>query len=246
MSLLERVREFVDPVKERLTTATQSLWRNIRHTRMEHSRDDMQRLTFWRGVVAEFFGSLFLILIGCGASINIGNDEPASTVRIALAFGLGYAGIVHCVRDVSGGHVNPSITFAALVTRKISVARALLYFVAQILGAILGSCILLGVTASDYRGKLGCTVLGDKMSAEQGFGTEFFATFLFVFAWFAYFDPAKGKDGQTWAPFGIGLLLVAEEMFAVSMTNYAGLSLDIVTVTVCKQLVVCFHNWFYK
>ena len=210
---------------ERLRSAPSELLTKLRGAGMEQSRDDVRRLTFWRGVVAEFLGALFYVLLGCGASAKITSEETTShgeqsyvpVIQGALAFGLGYAGIVHCIRNVSGGHVNPSVSFAALVTRKISVARALLYVVAQFLGSVLGAAILLGVTASGYRGKLGCTTLAHNMSAEQGFGVELFSTFLFVFAWFASFDQKRGKEGQTWAPFGVGMLLVAELMFAVGI-----------------------------
>lgn len=227
MSVVERLRDALVSVWERMRLAPSQLWTKIRETRMEQSRDDFRRLTFWRGVVAEFIGSLFYVLLGCGASVDRnsvvdgggGGGGQVPVVQAALSFGLGYAGIVHCIRNVSGGHVNPSVSLAALVTRKISVGRALLYLTAQFLGSVLGAAILFGVTPSGFRGKLGCTVLADDMSPEQGFGVELFTTFLLVFGWFGSFDPSRGKDGHTWAPFGVGMLLVAELMFAVSIAT---------------------------
>ena len=50
--------------------------------------------------------------------------------------------MVWCIGHISGGHINPAVTVALLVTRKISVVRAVLFVVAQCLGAIIGAAFL--------------------------------------------------------------------------------------------------------
>ena len=69
-------------------------------------------------------------------------DGIPSMVQIALCFGLIVGTMVWCIRHISGGHINPAVTVALLVTRKISVVRAVLFVVAQCLGAIIGAAFL--------------------------------------------------------------------------------------------------------
>lgn len=64
--------------------------------------------------------------------------------QIALAFGLIVATMVWCLAHVSGGHINPAVTFGFLVTRRISLVRAVVYVLSQMLGAVLGAGLLAG------------------------------------------------------------------------------------------------------
>ncbi len=63
-------------------------------------------------------------------------------VQIGLCFGLIVATMVWCIGHISGGHINPAITVALLITRKISVIRAILFVIAQAVGAIMGAGFL--------------------------------------------------------------------------------------------------------
>lgn len=71
---------------------------------------------------------------------------PARLVMIALAHGLALFAAVASSVNVSGGHVNPAVTFGALLGGRISLVRALYYWVAQLLGSIV-ACLLLRLTA---------------------------------------------------------------------------------------------------
>ena len=66
----------------------------------------------------------------------------ASLVLIALAHGFSLFAAVAASLNVSGGHVNPAVTFGALVGGRISVLRAIYYWVAQLLGAVVASALL--------------------------------------------------------------------------------------------------------
>ncbi|XP_062596483.1 aquaporin-4-like, partial [Saccostrea cucullata] len=121
-----------------------------RRFRMLTSIDDLRSLRFWKAVVAECVGSLLLILVGCGSCIDW--DKENKVVRVSLCFGLCYATVIWTFNHVSGGHINPSITFAHFVTRRVSLARTILYIVAQIIGALIGAGILKGLTPSSRGG----------------------------------------------------------------------------------------------
>lgn len=178
--------------------------------------DGIRTPRFWQSVLGESIGTLFFVLLGCGAWIETSGADP-SHIRIALTFGILYAVMMYCFRYVSGGHINPAITLAALATKKISILRAILYIIAQSIGAIVGAALLLGFTPSKHQAHLGASIPQDGVSAEQAFAVEFITTLIFAFVWVACADRVKGEDNPPAVqPFVIGLTLVAAELYAVS------------------------------
>ncbi|KAK2150199.1 hypothetical protein LSH36_418g00001 [Paralvinella palmiformis] len=119
------------------------------------SLQDLKSKKFWVAVLAEFVGTALLVLVACGSCLSKTDPDLNSKVtRISLAFGLSVGSIVWAICNVSGGHINPAVTFGFFVTRKVSIVRFLLYVVFQTLGAIVGAGILKAVTPSDYVGTL--------------------------------------------------------------------------------------------
>lgn len=170
---------------------------------------------FLLAFAAEFIASLFLILIGCGSWIDFYPDRDPGIVRIAATFAATYAGLSYALRHISGGHINPSVTLAWLAARRMSIGRAIAYIIAQILGAIIGAALLLGLTPYEFRVNLGATTL--TVSPEQGFAVELFATFAVTFTALAARDKPK-ESMRAAAPFVIGLVMLGAELFAVGTT----------------------------
>lgn len=183
--------------------------------RMLTSIDDLRSLHFWKAVAAECLGSLLLTLVGCGSCVDW--DTENKVVRVSLCFGLCYATIIWMFYHVSGGHVNPSITFAHFVTRRVSLARTVLYIVAQMIGALIGAGILKGLTPSSRGGA--ATKLHPDVNSGQGFGVEVFITFFVVLTFFATYDK-KRKDLSGSFPLTIGLAIAACHLFAVSLVIF--------------------------
>lgn len=102
--------------------------------RMATSFEDISSLRLWKGIIAEFVGTLLLTLVGCGSCINLrGSDNTTSPiVQIALCFGLSVGTIVWAIAHVSGGHINPAVTVAMLAARKISLAKAVFFILFQV------------------------------------------------------------------------------------------------------------------
>lgn len=86
---------------------------------------------------AEFIGTLALVLIGCGSAVIAG--QYIGFMGIAFAFGLTVLAMVYAIGNISGCHINPAITIAMLVAGKIKGKDAVLYIIAQCLGAIAGA-----------------------------------------------------------------------------------------------------------
>ncbi|PKU27175.1 lens fiber major intrinsic protein [Limosa lapponica baueri] len=168
---------------------------------------ELRSSSFWRAVLAEFLGSLLYALLGLGASLRWAPGPP-SVVGAALAFGLAQATLVQVLGHVSGGHVNPAITLAFLMASQLSVARAVGYMVAQLLGALAGAGVLYGVTPAPVRGTLGLSALHPGVGLGQGTVVELLLTAQFVLCVLASFDDRHdGRPGSAALPVGFSLAL---------------------------------------
>src|SRR5436190_21838503 len=88
--------------------------------------------------VAEFIGTFALIFIGVGAIYH-----SAGLLAVALAHGLTIAVMVSATGGISGGHLNPAVTFGLLIGGKISFRDTIAYWIAQLAGASAAGFILL-------------------------------------------------------------------------------------------------------
>lgn len=110
-------------------------------------------MNFWRAVFAEFFGTMFFVFFGLGAALRW-TTGPHHVLHVALCFGLAAATLIQSIGHISGGHINPAVTFAYLVGSQLSLFRAVFYIVAQCLGAVAGAAVLYGVTPGNMRGNM--------------------------------------------------------------------------------------------
>ena len=94
--------------------------------------------------LAEFIGTFSLVLFGCGAAVVAGKsipitvaDAPAGIGLLGIALAFGFAVVVMCyaIGPISGCHINPAITIAMLVAKKISFIDTIGYIIAQLAGA---------------------------------------------------------------------------------------------------------------
>jgi aquaporin-4 len=164
---------------------------------------------------------MILVVVGCGTCMG-GKDEweknEPTILQISMAFGLVVATVVWCLAHISGGHVNPAVTIAFLVTRKISLVRGLLYVFAQCVGALAGAGLLYGMTPAPLRGNMGMTHVSTGLDVVKGFGVEFFITFVLVFTVFSSVDE-KRTDLNGSTPLTIGFAVTVCHVFAIKYTG---------------------------
>jgi aquaporin Z len=104
-----------------------------------------------RRFAAELLGTGLLVFFGVGvATLNFGfkfdgGSIAAGVVATALAFGLVLLALAYVLGPISGCHVNPAVTLGAWLARRISLAEAAVYWIAQFAGGILGALLLWGM-----------------------------------------------------------------------------------------------------
>ncbi|KAL7989658.1 lens fiber major intrinsic protein-like [Crotalus tigris] len=163
--------------------------------------------SFWRAVFAEFFGTMFYVFFGLGASLRwiVG---PLNVLQVALAFGLVAATMVQSLGHVSGAHINPAVTMAFLLGSQLSLFRAVFYVVAQVLGGLAGAAVLYGVTPTALRGNLGLNTMHPSINVSQATIVEIILTLQFVLCVFATYDERRnGRMGSVALAVGFSLTL---------------------------------------
>ena len=182
-----------------------------------------------RKYVAEFLGTFLLVFLAVGAAVSgiagsVGAGSPAGPgsgiVGVALAFGFVLVFVAFAFGPVSGAHVNPAVTIAMVVARKMPIAEAAGYWVAQVAGAIVGAGVLKLLVSSfevvDQTGGLGTNGYGDTITMAGAFVLETLLTFAFVLVILLVTDRAANP---TTAGLGIGVALVVVHLVGIPLTG---------------------------
>jgi aquaporin Z len=172
---------------------------------------------------AELLGTAFLVLIGCGSAVIAG--AQVGFLGISFAFGLTVLAMCYAIGPISGCHINPAISIAMLVAKKMTGRDAVGYIVAQLIGAAIGTVILLGIASgkADYvqaisgLGQNGYGIYSPhQYSLLACFLAEFVLTFLFLLVIFGSTHPSAPKG---FAGIAIGLTLVLIHIVGIPITG---------------------------
>ena len=183
---------------------------------------EIKDINAWRQCLAEFFATGLFVFIGAGAVAasgiaSSGGLDTGRLVAIALAHGLAICLLAYSVGHISGGHLNPAITIAAIINGKISWIRGNLYIAGQIAGGIVAALILMAVIPDVNEGNLGAHGLGEGVSVGMGFSIELIFTFLLSFVVFATAMDKRGPGVM--APVAIGITVAVVHLVAVPLTG---------------------------
>lgn len=170
--------------------------------------------------LAEMIGTFVLVLLGCGAAVFAGAAQPfasVGTLGVAFAFGLSVVAMAYSIGKVSGCHINPAITLAMLVSKRMSGKDAGMYMLFQVIGAILGSAVLY-IIAKDFASTT--THTGANGYAEGMMIPALIAeiVFTFIFVLVVLGVTSKGAENK-FAGLAIGLTLVLVHIVCIPITG---------------------------
>src|SRR5712692_7925609 len=172
----------------------------------------MEKFRPW---LAEFVGTFALIFVGIGAIKTAGHD----VLGVALAHGLTIAAFVSATLHISGGNLNPAVTFGLLCGGHMTLATAIRYWSAQLLGGFIAALICLGLFGRDVV-VTGTPQLAINLTAMQGILVEAILTFFLVFVVYGTAVDERGRS-PGFAGFAIGATITLDILFGGPLTGAA-------------------------
>ena len=179
-----------------------------------------------RKVTAEFIGTAWLVLGGCGAAVLAAAFPQLGIgfVGVSLAFGLTVLTMAFAIGHVSGCHLNPAVSVGLWAGGRFQARDLPLYVLAQVLGAIAGAAILYAIASGkagfDVHAGFASNGYGDHSpggySMAAGLVCEVIMTFGFVFV---ILGSTHGNAPRGFAPIAIGLCLTLIHLISIPVTN---------------------------
>jgi aquaporin Z len=196
--------------------------------------------------LAEFFGTFWLVLGGCGSAVlaaayteantqGVSDAKAAAaaslgigTIGVSIAFGLTVLTMAYAIGHISGCHLNPAVSFGLWAGKRFPASNLLPYIIAQVSGAILAALVIYLIAS----GKMGgySIAAGTGPMATNGFDThspqryslfscfitEVVMTFMFLMVILGATDK---RAPQGFAPIAIGLMLTLIHLISIPVTN---------------------------
>lgn len=201
---------------------------------------------------AECLGTFVLVLGGCGTALF----GHVGFLGVAIAFGLTVIAMAYGIGHVSGAHLNPAVSFGVWVNGRMNLKEMLLYWVSQIIGAIVASAVLYGIYKAANLGATGVFAAngyGEAFQAAAGegylnvsmwgaFAIEAVLTFVFLMVILGATDERSNTKA---AGLAIGLTLTLIHLVSIPLTNTSvnparsisqALFSDCTTWSACSQL----------
>lgn len=176
-------------------------------------------------LIAEFIGTLWLVLGGCGSAV-IAAAYPElgiGFVGVALAFGLTVLTMAYAIGHISGCHLNPAVSIGLAVAGRFDKKDLFPYIIAQLLGAIAGAAILYMIATGKPGFELGgfaANGFGEHSPAGYNIISAFVAELVLTFMFLIIILGAthsKAPKGMAGLAIGLGLTLI--HLISIPVTN---------------------------
>lgn len=175
-------------------------------------------------LVAEFIGTLWLVLGGCGSAVLACNypDAGIGFIGVSLAFGLTVVTIAYAFGHISGAHLNPAVSVGAWVAGRLETKDLAPYIISQVLGGIAGAGILYVIATGNGSSIGGFATNGydalspGKYSLVAALINEIVLTFIFLLVILGSTDERAPKG---FAGLAIGLCLTLIHLISIPITN---------------------------
>lgn len=194
-----------------------------------------------RKAIAEVLGTLWLVLGGCGSAVLAGifvspfEDGTISTgigfLGVSLAFGLTVVTGAYALGHISGAHFNPAVTLGVLAARRIEPFHALVYIVAQVVGAIIAAAIIVvianGVGITDFsvgpdpgQSSLAANGFADHSPGAYDWTAALVCEVVMTFFFLLVILGVTGRGAPAgFGPLTIGLTLTLIHLISIPVTN---------------------------
>ena len=177
-------------------------------------------------LLAEFIGTFWLVLGGCGSAVLAAAFPGVGIglLGVSLAFGLTVLTMAYAIGHISGCHLNPAVTLGLAAGGRFKASEVVPYWISQVLGAVAAAALLYliasGKAGFDLAGGLASNGYGEhspgKYSLYAGFLTELVMTFMFLVIILGATDK---RAPQGFAPLAIGLGLTLIHLISIPVTN---------------------------
>ncbi|PEI51374.1 aquaporin [Bacillus pseudomycoides] len=167
--------------------------------------------------IAEFIGTFVLVLFGTGTAVLGGGIEGIGTLGIAMAFGLSIVAMAYSIGTISGCHVNPAVSIAMFVNKRMNAMELSYYLLAQVLGGLLGTATLVTILKSS---NMSLDNLGQNAFGNLGLSGSFLVEFVLTFVFILVIIAVTGKKGNAQlAGLVIGFTLVLVHLLGIPLTG---------------------------
>ncbi|KAJ4913933.1 Aquaporin PIP2-7 [Raphanus sativus] len=188
---------------------------------------ELKSWSFYRALIAEFIATLLFLYVTIATVIGhkkqTGPCDGVGLLGIAWAFGGMIFVLVYCTAGISGGHINPAVTFGLFLARKVSLVRAVGYMIAQCLGAICGVGFVKAFMKTPYNTLGGgANTVAPGYSTGTALGAEIIGTFVLVYTVFSATDPkrsARDSHIPVLAPLPIGFAVFMVHLATIPITG---------------------------
>lgn len=178
-------------------------------------------------LAAEFLGTFWLVLGGCGSAVLAAKfpEVGIGLVGVSLAFGLTVVTMAYAVGHISGGHFNPAVSVGCWAAGRIDLGSVIGYIIAQVIGAIVAAYVLAYIAS----GAPGFDAVASGLAANgyaehspghyalgSAFVTEALLTFFFLIV---ILGSTSDRAPKGFAPLAIGLALTLIHLVSIPVTN---------------------------
>lgn len=202
--------------------------------------DDFFSLNVWRASIGEILGTSVLVFaIDTIVISSLQTEIKTPNVLLSILVAILVTILLLAIHPVSGGHINPIVSFSAALVGLISMSRAAIYIVAQCIGAVLGALALKAVVSSSIETTFslgGCTLtvitpgpngpVTIGLKTGQAFWLEIICSFVFLISsiWMAYDKRQKKELGQVLVFSIVGVVLGLLVFISTTLTAQKGYS----------------------
>ncbi|KAK9726096.1 hypothetical protein RND81_05G190100 [Saponaria officinalis] len=190
---------------------------------------ELRKWSFYRALIVEFVATLLFLYVTVSTVIGYKSQSGADdcsgvgVLGIAWSFGGMIFILVYCTAGITGGHINPAVTFGLLLARKLSLIRAISYIVVQCSGAICGVGLVKAIQNDNYATfGGGANELSDGYSKATGLCAEIVGTAVLVYTVFSACDPKRSvRDSHILilAPLPIGFIVFMIHLATIPITG---------------------------